>query len=78
MGEKCGDIKMRTLKELFNVFLYLNLMNLLTPNVSLGWLYHNSAKVKGKGEHEQRAIHCLTKSVELDTNNGQTWYMLGR
>ncbi|PVD19069.1 hypothetical protein C0Q70_21628 [Pomacea canaliculata] len=73
--------KIKVAKEAYEKFLVRDNLPAALKAVALrqlGWLYHNSAKVKGKGEHEQRAIHCLTKSVELDTNNGQTWYMLGR
>ena len=43
-----------------------------------GWLYHTAPQLGDKVEREQRAISNLTKSVDLDASNGQTWYMLGR
>ena len=43
-----------------------------------GWLYHTAPQLGDKVDREQRAIQNLSKSVDLDASNGQTWYMLGR
>lgn len=44
----------------------------------LGWLYHT---VEGLGDlqvRSQKALDLLQRSIEIDPNNGQTWYLLGR
>ena len=40
----------------------------------LGWLFHSNTQL---GNHET-AIHYLMRSLEADSNDGQTWYLLGR
>jgi glucose repression mediator protein len=40
----------------------------------LGWLYHNK-QVMG---NQDVAISCLMRSIEADSTDGQTWYLLGR
>ncbi|KAH9949448.1 TPR-like protein [Amylocystis lapponica] len=41
----------------------------------LGWLYHQDGSVFQSQEH---AIHYLTKSLEADSTDAQSWYLLGR
>lgn len=41
----------------------------------LGWLYHTS---DAGFENQDRAIQLLTKSLEIDPNDAQSWYLLGR
>lgn len=41
----------------------------------LGWLYHQS---DAGFENQEQAIHFLTKSLESDPNDAQSWYLLGR
>merc|ERR1711974_371834 len=40
----------------------------------LGWMQHHHAD----WGNQQLAVSYLTKSIELDGNDGQTWYLLGR
>ncbi|XP_070173907.1 lysine-specific demethylase 6A-like isoform X1 [Littorina saxatilis] len=73
--------KSKAAKESYEAFLLLdNLPATLKATAlrQLGWLYHTSPLLGEKVDREQRAIHNLTKSVDLDASNGQTWYMLGR
>lgn len=44
----------------------------------LGWLFHTAEQLGDKSTREPVAIHYLHKSIELDSSNGQTWYLLGR
>lgn len=41
----------------------------------LGWLYHQS---NAGFENQEKAIQFLTKSLESDANDSQSWYLLGR
>ena len=41
----------------------------------LGWLYHQS---NAGFNDQERAIQFLTKSLESDPNDSQSWYLLGR
>ncbi|GAC97727.1 hypothetical protein PHSY_005314 [Pseudozyma hubeiensis SY62] len=41
----------------------------------LGWLYHLS---NAGFNNQERAIQFLTKSLESDPNDAQSWYLLGR
>lgn len=41
----------------------------------LGWLYHQS---NAGFQNQERAIQFLTKSLESDPNDSQSWYLLGR
>ncbi|CEH14207.1 FOG: TPR repeat [Ceraceosorus bombacis] len=41
----------------------------------LGWLYHQSS---AGFQNQERAIQFLTKSLESDANDAQSWYLLGR
>ena len=41
----------------------------------LGWLYHQS---NAGFTDQERAIQFLTKSLESDPNDAQSWYLLGR
>lgn len=41
----------------------------------LGWLYHQS---NAGFENQDMAIQFLTKSLESDANDAQSWYLLGR
>ncbi|PWN53606.1 hypothetical protein IE53DRAFT_136811 [Violaceomyces palustris] len=41
----------------------------------LGWLYHQS---NAGFTNQERAIQFLTKSLESDPNDSQSWYLLGR
>jgi len=43
-----------------------------------GWLYHTVEQLGEKNSREGLAIHYLKESLEADTTNGQTWYLLGR
>ena len=47
-------------------------------NVYLGWLYHTIDSLGDKPSREQKAVHHLQKSIDVDNTNGQTWYLLGR
>jgi len=40
----------------------------------LGWLYHQNTSFK----NQDMAVSYLKKSVETDSRDGQTWYLLGR
>src|SRR3990167_8743330 len=40
----------------------------------LGWLYHHNTE----WGNQDIAIQFLMRSIEADTNDGQTWYLLGR
>ena len=44
----------------------------------IGWLYHTIESLGDKGTREQKAVHHLQKSIDVDNSNGQTWYLLGR
>ncbi|XP_069104223.1 lysine-specific demethylase 6A-like isoform X1 [Argopecten irradians] len=44
----------------------------------LGWLFHTVDQLGEKNAREGLAIHYLKQSLEADTTNGQTWYLLGR
>ncbi|KAG8903947.1 glucose repression mediator protein [Tulasnella sp. 403] len=41
----------------------------------LGWLYHQSGS---SFTNQDMAIQCLTKSLEADSGDAQSWYLLGR
>lgn len=41
----------------------------------LGWLYHQS---NAGFENQEKSIQFLTKSLESDANDSQSWYLLGR
>lgn len=41
----------------------------------LGWLYQQQ---NSSGSHQELAISFLTRSLEADMNDAQTWYFLGR
>jgi cytochrome c-type biogenesis protein CcmH/NrfG len=41
----------------------------------LGWLYHQPNTTFAKHE---TALQLLTKSIEADASDAQTWYLLGR
>ena len=43
-----------------------------------GWLYHTIESLGDKPTREQKAVHHLQKSIDVDNTNGQTWYLLGR
>jgi len=55
-----------------------------TPNHAkalqqLGWLYHsNTPSASANLGQQEVAINYLMRSIETDTNDGQTWYLLGR
>jgi len=40
----------------------------------VGWLYHHNPQFG----NQDVAINFLTRSIEADPNDGQTWYLLGR
>ena len=40
----------------------------------LGWLYHHNQQ----WGNQERAISYLTRSIDADPSDGQTWYLLGR
>eukprot|EP00057_Strongylocentrotus_purpuratus_P018459 XP_011672933.1 PREDICTED: histone demethylase UTY-like [Strongylocentrotus purpuratus] len=44
----------------------------------LGWLYHSSDQLGDKTSRETLAIQNLLKSLEVEPNSGQSWYLLGR
>lgn len=44
----------------------------------LGWLYHTVEILGDLSIRSQKAVELLQKSIEIDSNNGQTWYLLGR
>lgn len=41
----------------------------------LGWLFHQDGS---SFQNQDEAIHCLTKSLEADSSDAQSWYLLGR
>ncbi|KAL1713919.1 hypothetical protein EV715DRAFT_257907 [Schizophyllum commune] len=41
----------------------------------LGWLYHQDGS---SFQNQDEAIHYLTKSLEADSSDAQSWYLLGR
>ncbi|KAF9242359.1 TPR-like protein [Melanogaster broomeanus] len=41
----------------------------------LGWLYHQDGS---SFQNQELAIQCLTKSLEADPSDAQSWYLLGR
>lgn len=41
----------------------------------LGWIYHTSDALT---RNSPKALDLLQRSIEIDPNNGQTWYLLGR
>lgn len=43
-----------------------------------GWLYHSSDQLGDKTSRETLAIQNLLKSLEVEPNSGQSWYLLGR
>nr|XP_039274186.1 lysine-specific demethylase 6A-like [Styela clava] len=43
----------------------------------LGWLYHTVEEFD-PATRSQKALELLQRSIEIDSNNGQTWYLLGR
>jgi len=44
----------------------------------LGWLYHTVSDLCDESTRTQTALQYLQRSIEIDPNNGQTWYFLGR
>ncbi|OQV25308.1 Lysine-specific demethylase 6A [Hypsibius exemplaris] len=44
----------------------------------MGWMFHTVEDFGERSMREGQAIKCLTKSLEHDPNNGQTWYFMGR
>ncbi|RKP01410.1 hypothetical protein CXG81DRAFT_12034, partial [Caulochytrium protostelioides] len=44
----------------------------------LGWLYHQQYQSAAAFSNQDRAIQYLMRSLEVDTNDAQTWYLLGR
>ncbi|GFR94504.1 ubiquitously transcribed tetratricopeptide repeat protein Y-linked transcript variant 61 [Elysia marginata] len=43
-----------------------------------GWLYYTVSQLADKGTRESLAIQHLRASVDIDSSNGQAWYLLGR
>ncbi|KAI9592499.1 hypothetical protein BDF19DRAFT_425315 [Syncephalis fuscata] len=41
----------------------------------LGWLYHQPQCTFHNQDH---AVQCMTRSLEIDANDPQSWYLLGR
>ncbi|KAI8772287.1 lysine-specific demethylase 6A-like isoform X4 [Biomphalaria glabrata] len=56
----------------------------LTPTLKaaalrhLGWLYYTVSQLADKNVRENLAIQHLKASVDIDSSNGQAWYLLGR
>ncbi|XP_049340515.1 lysine-specific demethylase 6A isoform X3 [Astyanax mexicanus] len=44
----------------------------------LGWMHHTVEQLGDKANKDSYAIQCLQKSLEADSNSGQSWYFLGR
>ncbi|GFN85951.1 lysine-specific demethylase 6a [Plakobranchus ocellatus] len=44
----------------------------------LRWLYYTVSQLADKGTRESLAIQHLRASVDIDSSNGQAWYLLGR
>ena len=43
-----------------------------------GWLYHTFDELGETSTRNNTALKFLQRSIEIDPNNGQTWYFLGR
>ena len=45
----------------------------------LGWLYHTVEDfLEDPTVRSTTALQYLQRSIEIDANNGRTWYFLGR
>eukprot|EP01121_Diplochlamys_sp_Union-15-3_P010423 TRINITY_DN2920_c0_g1_i1.p1 TRINITY_DN2920_c0_g1~~TRINITY_DN2920_c0_g1_i1.p1 ORF type:complete len:398 (+),score=59.94 TRINITY_DN2920_c0_g1_i1:184-1377(+) len=44
----------------------------------LGWLYHHHKHENLRMDDQEIAVSYLMRSIEADTSDGQTWYLLGR
>lgn len=44
----------------------------------LGWMFHTVEEFGQRHQRDESAVKCLSKSLEYDPNNGQTWYFMGR
>uniref|UniRef100_A0A6F9DWN5 [histone H3]-trimethyl-L-lysine(27) demethylase n=1 Tax=Phallusia mammillata TaxID=59560 RepID=A0A6F9DWN5_9ASCI len=44
----------------------------------LGWMFHTVEEFGDLSNRSATALQFLQRSIEIDPNNGQTWYFLGR
>ncbi|KAH9487734.1 Lysine-specific demethylase 6A [Bulinus truncatus] len=73
--------KHKQAKEAYEQFIHTDS---LLPNLKaaalrqLGWLYYTVSQLADKNTRENSAIQHLKASVDIDSSNGQAWYLLGR